>query len=163
MCLQLGYPVLIEKLPCCQPTSTATKTPCHLYRVAKVWGDPTTGLLSSLTARKEGPLGREHQPEVGLSSKLWYTPITEKCPSGWKNEALLHCLVEGKRILEKLEQRKKIWPEAIAVSDCVSHSTLTADSMPLLRDTVRKTVLPSSSATTWVLVLHRKYNQNENT
>ncbi len=54
----------------CQPTSTATKTPCQRYNVAKVWEDPTTGLLSSLIARNGGPLGREHQAEVGWSSKL---------------------------------------------------------------------------------------------
>lgn len=54
-------------------------------------------------------------------------------------------------------------PEAIAVSDCVSHSTLTADSRPLLRDTVRKTVLPPSSTTTSVLVLYRKHTLNKTT
>ena len=53
-------------------------------------------------------------------------------------------------------KRKAILPEPIAVSACVSHSTLTAVSNPLLRDTVRKTGVPSSWATTSELVLCSK-------
>lgn len=67
--------------PYYDPTCTATKTPCQRYSVARVWEEPTAGSLSSLTAKKGGSPAREHQADVGLSSKLWYTPITGRWPS----------------------------------------------------------------------------------
>lgn len=71
ICLKLRYHVLAEWKYCCCSTSTGTNTPCQRYSVAKVWEDPTEGDLSSRIARKERSSGREHQSDVGLSSKLW--------------------------------------------------------------------------------------------
>lgn len=44
-----------------------------------------------------------------------------------------------------------------AVSDIVSHSTLTAKSMPLVRDTFKYTVLLASSSSTEVALKEKKW------
>lgn len=111
---------------------------------------------------------RREAPRSGNTRQLWDCPQSSDTLPSLEGDPLMKKVEKGifsfyleyfRRILHlnnKREEKKTHGPEALAVLDCVSHSTLTADSKPLLRDTVRKTTLPPSSATTSVFVLHEE-------